>query len=121
MGLHTAGNTDKHCQVAFIPWPRRCHSALPYFSFLLLAVRSSLPFLFARPCPTEMRFLPSNPARVAAEVLLTVAIVAFVAYDLSGRSSVKPEASNVELSFEAKRPRGPPPRLWPPPPGSRPR
>ena len=51
-----------------------------------------------------MRFLPSNPARVAAEVLLTVAIVAFVAYDLSGRSSVKPEASNVELSFEAKRP-----------------
>ena len=90
--------------MAFIPLPRRCPSALPYFSFLLLAVHSSLPFLFARPCPTEMRFLPSNPARVAAEVLLTVAIVPFVAYDLSGRSSVKPEASNVELSFEAKRP-----------------
>jgi hypothetical protein len=52
-----------------------------------------------------MRFLPSNPGRTAAEVLLTAAIVAFVVYDLSGHSSVKPESSsNVVLSFEAKRP-----------------
>ena len=51
-----------------------------------------------------MRFLPSTPGRTAAEVLLTVAILAFVVYDLGGQSSAKPEASNVVLSFEGKRP-----------------
>ena len=52
-----------------------------------------------------MHFLPASPWRAAAEILLTAAVVAFVVYDLGGDSSVKPEAaSNVELSFEAKRP-----------------
>ena len=52
-----------------------------------------------------MRFLPSKYGRTAAEVLLTTAIVAFVVYDLSGHSSVKPEAtSEGVLSFDAKRP-----------------
>lgn len=48
-----------------------------------------------------MRFFPSNPRRTAAEILLTVAIIAFVVYDLSGNSA-KPEATNVVLSFESK-------------------